>query len=560
MYDNLPNDGLHDLEDLKKRRREDGFVTTLVTAVGITLFVHHLFPELDILVTLAVDIIVGILLAGFIYQYSRTHEKKIETVLAEISKVVNEQEKARRQKKLGQQRDLYDMCQDLQKCLLQTQSNAKKYGNDCTGQDEIKQHAEKLDTKRGDMHEFLDGKINEKLKTILASCISVDTRTIQPLLDQLQSIIDYLAESLNIMPKDEPKSKVVEVETDRPVYPPNGIVHVSIKINSIAESRVIFCEIFDSNNDRITSQTLTPTLSDHPHENVFHADFQVKGKGWKTRSRYVVKATHGSNYAEATFKIDQRTPILELDKSVYMAGSDMFITVIDPDANLDSHVAEYAGDRDGSKLVIESPYGKISSYRLQETGKSTGIFQGLVGILRVRGDGSVVPQEHDGKTINTIRGTGSEDGFIGGASGDKLTARYTNNLETAELEFYMSDFAVVELDKKTYRLHDIAHMTIIAPELSSNYGEVNEMVQSPVCIVNIRTKKDMLQGYKLIETGPNTGVFAGEIKLADAYTGANSGGTGPDDGVILCSHDDLLEISFAVHGEEFVSRAEIRDG
>ena len=285
----------------------------------------------------------------------------------------------------------------------------------------------------------------------------------------------------------------------------------------------------------------------------------MDGEEWKIGSEYFVQAQYGSEYSEDLFSIDQKIPVLESDKSVYLPGSDMIITVIDPDANKDSNIIEYVGDVENSMLTIESPHGKIEKYRLKETGKSTGVFQGILGILRVRKDGVIVPYEHDGKIIDKIQGTGIEDGFIGGSPGDKITIKYTSKTETTKLEVYISDFGpMIELDKNTYRPSDTVLITVIIPNLYPDYDESGKTQHKPEYTINVRTSIETIRDYRPAEIESDTEIFTGKIKLKNINSNMKSH-TQSNSKEILCQDTDLIEVLLVTDDEEFISKAEIKD-
>ena len=89
----------------------------------------------------------------------------------------------------------------------------------------------------------------------------------------------------------------------------------------------------------------------------------------------------------ATF--DLRDGLLKADKSTYMVGSDMILTLIDPDLDLDNDVAEtydldlIEWDSDAATLTLGDLGGETASFdpeptAFRETGDSTGIFQIVV--------------------------------------------------------------------------------------------------------------------------------------------------------------------------------------
>ncbi len=136
-------------------------------------------------------------------------------------------------------------------------------------------------------------------------------------------------------------------------------------------------------------------------------------------------------------KISPRKPVIQSDKSVYLWGADMILTVIDPDAGKDSNKPEFVGDRSDSKLIIKSSRGLLENYRLRETGDSTGIFQGLIGFIGIRNDGKVEPYNYNDKPITQTQGKEVDDGFLVVAENDELKITYSNLAGTAELTVFV---------------------------------------------------------------------------------------------------------------------------
>jgi len=170
---------------------------------------------------------------------------------------------------------------------------------------------------------------------------------------------------------------------------------------------------------------------------LYEVSFVMKGDDWKAGEKYILKAIHGSSDAYDEFSIDARKPVVQSDKSVYVWGSEMILTVIDPDADKDSDEVEFVGDRSDSKLIIESSKGKLENYRLQETGDSTAIFQGLIGFIGVKDDGKVEPYTDGKKSITKTQGKEFDDGFLEVAEQEELVISYSNATGTAHLTVFV---------------------------------------------------------------------------------------------------------------------------
>jgi hypothetical protein len=65
----------------------------------------------------------------------------------------------------------------------------------------------------------------------------------------------------------------------------------------------------------------------------------------------------------------------------------------------------------------------------------------------------------------------------------------------------------VELDRRVYSTQDRVRITAVAPAHDTNPAVVESVV------VTIATRRSIVYDYTLLETGPDTGVFTGEIAL-----------------------------------------------
>ena len=122
------------------------------------------------------------------------------------------------------------------------------------------------------------------------------------------------------------------------------------------------------------------------------------------------------------------------------------------------------------------------------------------------------------------------------------------------------NFAQVNLDKKVYTWTDKIHITITAPSYDLDSNKTDEIGNSDEHPVKIGTRGFDLDNYKLVETGPNTGIFAGEIRLTgfshdvdgNHRTGVDGNditqtipsGIGPTDGLLPSDDDDEVTVSF----------------
>ena len=269
----------------------------------------------------------------------------------------------------------------------------------------------------------------------------------------------------------------------------------------------------------------------------------------------------------ATF--DLRNGVLQSDKSVYIIGSDMILTLIEPDFDLDNDQAEtydldlIEWDSDAATVTMGNADGAAigakfdpepSSFR--ETGDSTGIFQVVVEIPDVI-EGSERLERGEEITLEYTDWGPSGSDFVGDEDEDINLTIFTSNFG-----------ATVELDQKVYTWTDKVYITIVAPDHNFDSNLVDEIGNSDLDPIKVSTRGDSLDLYKLVETGTDTGIFTGEVILigfehdadGDTTTGTNgndvasasSSGSGPTGGLLPADDDDGLTVSFEFSEDETI--------
>ncbi len=88
----------------------------------------------------------------------------------------------------------------------------------------------------------------------------------------------------------------------------------------------------------------------------------------------------------------------------------------------------------------------------------------------------------------------------------------------------------------------LVHIQIYAPDFNSSPYAIDTIGDNSNGIVTISTRGASIP-YRLVETGPDTGIFAGEVILS-SYTSTCSPVCGPTDGYIAASGDDGITVSF----------------
>ena len=135
----------------------------------------------------------------------------------------------------------------------------------------------------------------------------------------------------------------------------------------------------------------------------------------------------------------------------------------------------------------------------------------------------------------------------------------------------------ISFGKKVFSWTDKVYITVVAPDHNFDSRAIDTIGDTQYNTVKISTRESTLKEYKLVETGPNTGIFKGEVTLigfnhdadGDARTGSGqggydnpqrtSGGNGPTGGYIAADREDGITVSFEyTDGYTIVNSAIIR--
>ena len=257
-------------------------------------------------------------------------------------------------------------------------------------------------------------------------------------------------------------------------------------------------------------------------------------------------ASGNENSVSDSATFDLRNAVLTSDKSVYVIGQDALLTLIEADLNLDSGTIDNVDlDRinwdseayDGSLHDVRADLGPVPT-NLRETGENTGIFQVVITISDSI-DGTALERGEEITLAYNDRGPSGAD-FVGDDERD------------VELQIETSNFgATVELDQNVYTWTDKVFITVVASDYNFDSNIVDEIGTKDKGEITIRTRAAEVQ-YRLAETGPDTGVFTGELVLTgdnkagiEGPQGTSSEGlAGPTDGTINTRTSDGISISF----------------
>ena len=252
----------------------------------------------------------------------------------------------------------------------------------------------------------------------------------------------------------------------------------------------------------------------------------------------------------ATF--DLRNAVLTSDKSTYVIGQDAFLTLIEPDLNLDSASQETIDldliewDSDAATVFLDAPaFGAVPA-NLRESGANTGIFHVSI----------TIPEDIDNNFLErgeAITLTYTDLGPSGADSVGKDDREVELSIETSNFG------ATLELDQNIYTWTDKVFITIVASDYNFDSNVIDEIGDEGDGEITVRIRSNDIEEYNLVETGPDTGVFTGELTLVGTELEAGDNidvqariteGDGPTDGIITADNGDGLSVSFEYSDSE----------
>ena len=272
-------------------------------------------------------------------------------------------------------------------------------------------------------------------------------------------------------------------------------------------------------------------------------------------------ASGQSNTVTDSATFDLRNGVLQSDKSVYIIGSDMILTLIEPDFDLDSSQNEtYDLDlikwsSSAATVTMGDADGEIGAFdpeplSFRETGPSTGIFQVVVEIPQIL-DGSSLQRGEEIDLEYTDWGPSGSD-YVGDQDEDIRLTVFTSNFG-----------ATIDLDQKVYSWTDKVYITIVAPDHNFDNNLIDEIGETDEDPLRVATKGYDLDNYRLVETGFDTGIFTGEVILTGfAHDATGKGeprhiGDGPTDGYLPTPSDGGISVSYEFSEDETVFTSSI---
>ena len=300
---------------------------------------------------------------------------------------------------------------------------------------------------------------------------------------------------------------------------------------------------------------------------VFHNGCILQGDILQVEYRDPTDASGQPNSVTDSATFDLRNGVLQSDKSVYIIGSDMILTLIEPDFDLDSSQNETydldlikwsssaatvtMGDADGDDVASAFDPEPLS---FRETGPSTGIFQIVIEIPEEL-ENSFLQRGEEIDLEYTDWGPSGSD-YVGDQDEDIRLTVFTSNFG-----------ATIDLDQKVYSWTDKVYITIVAPDHNFDSNLIDEIGQDDEDPLRVATKGFDLDNYRLVETGFDTGIFTGEVILTGfehdptgdgrMHIPIETSGDGPTDGYLETPSDGGISVSYEFSEDETVFTSSI---
>ena len=276
----------------------------------------------------------------------------------------------------------------------------------------------------------------------------------------------------------------------------------------------------------------------------------------KTAQSYIISVTYNDD-SDATGEESSITDsaiftlgnaVLSTDATEYTLEQTAFVELVDYDRNYDSDTREVIQlseiDWEGNvDVTLANTAFDASPPFLRETEANSGIFLTEITIPE-----EIKEDENDASAEPTERGSSVSLSYTDDSPAG--TPRPNDDDRSVETSFtILTTGASLTLDKDVYSWRDRVTLTVVAPDFNIDPLAVEFVGMDDDKPVNARSQIDEIEGIRLTETGPNTGLFQGTIDLGGIK--GESGYTVASGVVVTCS--ETLEDTLCVSNEDGIS-------
>ena len=264
----------------------------------------------------------------------------------------------------------------------------------------------------------------------------------------------------------------------------------------------IYIEILNPNN-QIIFQDISKLVDTHKIEH----QITTFGNDWNNPGFYTIRLNYENQtqsriFAFGNFNLKEFKPQISLDKNLYSWTDSINITVLSPNDNQNNFQI------DKIKVDISSGISTLGSYVLEETGKTDGVFTGMITLtgdsnFDVNGDGKT------GDVTGYTFGLGPDEGYLEARANGLLTIKFSSTSyeetikKTAQIQFNLAKIEwideKIDPDKK-------AKVRVTDPDLKLHPTQKDEI---EVAVSTLPSGYSWF--FPLTETDINSGIFEGNI-------------------------------------------------
>ncbi len=219
---------------------------------------------------------------------------------------------------------------------------------------------------------------------------------------------------------------------------------------------------------------------------------------------------HKEQFIETKAFVPAVLPEIFFDDEDYSPFGAMFISIVSPDSNIDPLRA------DEIEVKVSSSSSDIETFIFKETGPNTGIFEGVVRL-------TPNPKLYNGNLIS------KRDDIIKvefqSNDGSKVNA-------TVPVKYHLAQMVV---DRDAYNLSQPIFVVITDPD-ENRRPDTQDLFE----VEAMSTADPFGLHVRMLETGPNTGTFVGEIQTSLERTGSGILKVDPIDTVVIKHIDKTL--------------------
>ena len=335
---------------------------------------------------------------------------------------------------------------------------------------------------------------------------------------------------------------------DKSQYDQRDVIEVSGWVTEVHGSE-IFLEILNPKN-QVIYQEVSKLVDTQKIEH----QIPTFGSDWNNPGFYTIRLNYENQtqtrlFAFGNFDPQEFRPQISLDKDIYSWTDSIKITVLSPNDNQNNFQI------DKIKVDISSGISTLKSYTLEETGKSDGVFTGMITLtgdsnFDVNGDGKT------GDISGFTFGIGPDEGYLEVRANNPLKIKYSSphyeeTIEkTAQIQFHLGKIEWID--------HEIdpnqkVSVRVIDPDLMLHPNQKDEIK------VGVST---LPSGYSwffpLTETEINSGIFEGQITLFQ-WPEEEGVVVGSGTEVIAKYIDRTLPSNFSSNSMEIVDTAKVID-